>query len=415
MKILFLTEYYPPKIFGGGEIGARILAENLAADHNVIILTSRFSESEKSDNQRGVKIIRRLETGVPGGFLNEVERSLAFKRSMRRELPKIIEEENPDVIHCLNTSSIDASSDIEVGVPMVGTINSYRNFCPKANLFFNEEEECMGGGFSKCVSCMFRSEHFGKTKVSPFLKIPMILPFYEFYRRRKKSLGKMSHLIAISSFVEKVLLETDVSADMISVIPNPMEINAESKEGIKLSSEFINVVSLSALEKIKGIDILVKGLAEIESEKIRMNIAGTGSEDDNLKRLVRELGVEDMVDFLGKVPYEKIPGLYSQSDIVTIPSKWPEPLSRIGTESLFFGKPLLATNVGGNRDLVEDGVNGFLIKPNEMDFAKKIEKLVESKGLRDEMGKESKKIFERKFEKSKIIKRITKVYQELTN
>lgn len=412
MKVLCVSEYYPPKTFGGGEIGAKVLAENLAEYNEVVVLTSHFPGLKEIEKKNKVKITRKLKTAPPGSLINEVKRVKLLKKSMERALPKILKEEKPDVIHCLNTSSIEAVSNIKTEIPKIATINSYRNVCPKANLFYNEKEECTGAEFKKCVHCLLISEYFGKVKVNPFLK-PLLIPLvYKQYERRNQSLEGIDRFIAISSFVKEALLNANVPGRKIIEIPNPIEINKISKREIKFPENKINITSLSALEKIKGIDTLIATISKVKNDEIMLNIVGTGSQEENLKNLAERLDIADKVNFLGQIQYKEIPSIYERSDIIAIFSKWPEPLPRVGIESLYFGRPIIATDVGGNKDLVENGKNGFLVNVRRNDPREKLEKLIRDDELRRRMGEKSRKLFEKKFEKKKIIKSITKVYRK---
>jgi len=410
MKVLCASEYYPPKTFGGGEIGAKVLAENLAKYVKVVVLTSHFPSLKKIEKKDKVKIIRKLKTAPPGSLINEIKRAKLFKKSMERALPKILKEEKPDAIHCLNTSSIEAMSSIETEIPKIATINSYRNVCPKANLFYNEKEECKGAEFKKCIRCLLTSEYFGKIKVNPFLK-PLLIPLvYGQYERRNQSLEGIDRFIAISSFVKEALLNANVPESKIIKIPNPIEVSKTSKREIKLPENKINITSLSALEKIKGIDTLITTVSKVKNNEIMLNIVGTGSQEGSLKNLAERLNIVDKVNFLGQIQYRKISSLYEQSDIIAIFSKWPEPLPRVGIESLYFGKPIIATDVGGNRDLVENGKNGFLVDVRGDETREKLEKLIRDDELRRRMGEKSKRLFEKKFEKKRIIESIVRVY-----
>ena len=93
------------------------------------------------------------------------------------------------------------------------------------------------------------------------------------------------------------------------------------------------------------------------------------------------------VHFLGR--REDVPAVLSASDIVVLVSKR-EGLPRALLEGMAAGKPLVATDVRGNRDLVEDGVNGFLVPLGDVRaLAFALEQLIGSKELREKMGRES--------------------------
>ena len=142
-RVLLVSEYYPPKVFGGGEISAEHLAKGLAdRGVDVSVLTSKFRGLPGYEENSGVKIHRRLSTGR--GPTSMIKRKLLFPRSIRKELKKLDEKENFDVIHFLNTTSITRCEKRSIA-----TINSYGNFCPKGNMFYREKKACNGCGILK--------------------------------------------------------------------------------------------------------------------------------------------------------------------------------------------------------------------------------------------------------------------------
>ena len=88
---------------------------------------------------------------------------------------------------------------------------------------------------------------------------------------------------------------------------------------------------------------------------------------------------------------------------------WPEPFSRKMVEATFFGEPIVETDNGGNSEGVIDGVNGYLVN-NEKELTEKLQKLVDNKSLREKMGAESRKLYEKKFTKEIIINKYKEAY-----
>ena len=82
-----------------------------------------------------------------------------------------------------------------------------------------------------------------------------------------------------------------------------------------------------------------------------------------LKKLTNTLELQSCVTFPGWVSQEEIMQFYENSDVVLIPSIYPESFGRGSIETMSFGKPVVASNVWGIREAVVDGVNGFLVPP----------------------------------------------------
>jgi glycosyltransferase involved in cell wall biosynthesis len=114
------------------------------------------------------------------------------------------------------------------------------------------------------------------------------------------------------------------------------------------------------ISKQKGLIHLIDAAREIvgEDPKIRFAIAGDGPLRKDLQKYVAQEGLEDRINFLG---YRRdIPEFISALDLYVLPSLW-EGLPLALLEALAIGKPIIATRVGGNPEIVEDGVNGYIV------------------------------------------------------
>ena len=401
LKILLVTEYFPPKIYGGGEISAQNLAKKLAeSKHNVTVLTSECKDMPKEEKINGYKILRRLKTGEPNSISGNFRRRIRFQRSLKKEL--LNADTKFDVIHFLNTTAI---LNFKLKTKTVATINGYTNFCPKRNLFYKEKETCDGCCPGKFVKCITKSSYLGKQKNSWWMKYnPLFwIVLYKQYIQNKAKLKNIDRFISISKFIDIQLLKNKVESKKIVRNYNIPNLKTEGPS-FKINQKGVNFVYVGYLEKIKGVEMLVKAFNKIE--KANLLIFGAGAEKKKLQKIAGK-----KVKFYGSVDYKFIPSIYQQADVIIQPALWPEPMSRIILEATYFGKPIIATNNGGNSEGVIDERNGFLIE-NENMLTKKINELAGDKQLRTKMGVESKKIFAEKFESKKILEKTMKIYSK---
>jgi glycosyltransferase involved in cell wall biosynthesis len=149
-----------------------------------------------------------------------------------------------------------------------------------------------------------------------------------------------------------------------------------------------------------------------KDSNIKLIIAGNGIELQHLKHLVATYKLEHSVSFTGKVSEIELIKLYKEADIVLLPSIFPDPAPLISMEAMYYGKPLIASNIGGIPESVNHGVNGFLVPPNDpKKTANAILELVNNPGLRYHMGKKGREEFEKKFSNDELISRTLKLYQ----
>lgn len=119
------------------------------------------------------------------------------------------------------------------------------------------------------------------------------------------------------------------------------------------------------LEEIKQLDRLIAALPLVRAfMPVRLLVAGDGSHRPRLESLVAELGLGELVTFLGKVSHDRLPGYYNLADALVLPSRM-EGVPMVILESLACGTPVIATAVGGIPDLVRNGENGQLLDAAE--------------------------------------------------
>lgn len=408
LKVLFVTESFPPESYGGGEISCALMAEALVEKGlSVTVLTSKVEGLSDLDERNGVKVIRRLKTGKGRQSLKEnLKRRMHFKKSVKKEVEKI--SSRYDLIHFFNITSI---TDLRPEKPTFATINSYINFCPKGNLYYKEKKVCRGCGFRKFIRCITASDYVGNQKIGKGLRYnPLFwIPLYLDFKRRKRCLKYVDHFFSLSDFITEMLMEEEVPEEDITKVPNVPKIDdSKSGEVIELPGDGIRIVYIGALTKIKGVDLLIEAFDEVEGNA-ELIIVGDGPDRERLESMAA--GTKN-IEFLGKVDHSSISYVYEGSDVIVVPSLWPEPLSRVLLEAAYFGKPIIATNVGGNPEVVKPGFNGFLFEPEVSDLTEKLNKIVEKDALRKKFGNNMKKYFRKRFAKEKVLDKVISTYRE---
>ncbi|OYT40913.1 MAG: hypothetical protein B6U86_03380 [Candidatus Altiarchaeales archaeon ex4484_43] len=404
-RILLVSEYFPPRIFGGGELSAYALAKGLAGKElNVSILTSKFRGLEGFELRDGFKIYRLMETGdKPDSLLSKFKRKNTFPKSEEETLDYF--GKKFELIHCLNnTSMVGCKTDVQT----IATLDSYSAFCPKGNLFYKEMKECTGCNFSKFISCILKSEYMAGMRLRFYLKYnPLFwVLVYADYLRRRDSLKNIKKFIVVNDSLRRLLVKNNIKEKDITKIPHLMTLDDKTIKEYPLEEGTVNITYIGTLNKINGVDLLIKAFNQLRGGNLRLLIVGGGPERRELEKISGP-----HVRFLGELDHETMPCIYKKSDIIVIPSRWPDPLSRVMLEAAYFKKPIVATNVGGNSEGVVDGRNGFLVKPDEIEIRDGLKRLLENPSLREGMGGASGKIFRERFDGGKIIEEILNVYQ----
>lgn len=127
---------------------------------------------------------------------------------------------------------------------------------------------------------------------------------------------------------------------------------------------------------------------------------------------LRSLENQNGVRWLGM--REDIRELMALSDVLVLPSYYREGIPQVLLEGAAMGKPLVATDIPGCREVVQDGINGFLIPPKDPQaLAEALEKLLKDPGLRDRFGQASRALVEEKFASRKVVAKMLRLYAEL--
>jgi glycosyltransferase involved in cell wall biosynthesis len=165
------------------------------------------------------------------------------------------------------------------------------------------------------------------------------------------------------------------------------------------NSKVINFVATSRLVEDKGIGELIEAFKLINNGKTLLKLYGDGPKADHFKSMVNNV---KNIELAGHV--DNITEVLSQADVFVHPS-YHEGFSLSLVEAAMCSLPIVACRVGGNPEIVQDGVNGILIQPkNVEELTEAMRILMNSKKLRGEMGQASREIYLKQFQFDKIVK-----------
>lgn len=183
----------------------------------------------------------------------------------------------------------------------------------------------------------------------------------------------------------------------IGIIYNGINVEEFKPDLSKRNLEkFIVTPGASRITSRKGLKYLIEAVAILAKKypQILLKIIGDGDERKKLEIQISELGIKDKVFFTGAVEHQNVYKYYQEASAFVLPSL-NEGMSNSMLEALASGLPIIATDTGGSREIIQENTNGFIIKFNDSnDIAKKLEKLIVNAELIESMGTESRKIAE---------------------
>lgn len=228
-----------------------------------------------------------------------------------------------------------------------------------------------------------------------------------------KTVSKCTRLIAINRHV-KNLYSKIYGCSNISVIP--LWVNTDVfKPSKRKDRKCFELLFAGSLYQVKGLEYLLKALALIVKVRsnVKLKIVGEGPERKRLEAIAKSLGIRNHIVFEGFVPYNKMPQYYQNCDVFCFPTLG-EPFGKAVIEAMACGKPVVASNIGGPSEIIENYRNGVLAKPAQpRGWAQKIINLLEDEELRIELGKNARKTVLKNYSLKKVAQKFYGLYCEV--
>jgi glycosyltransferase involved in cell wall biosynthesis len=313
------------------------------------------------------------------------------------KLKQVLREYKPDIIHLHNIfNQVSPSVLFAVGnIPTVLTLHSYELICPMGGLIKPDGSRCISPG-KHDLRCTGSIKGYLYEVIKQFI--------------HKYLLKKISVYIAPSGSIKRDFSNQRIISSPIIVIHNGIQL-------LKFSPIINNksLLYVGRLSKEKGVDVLLRAIKIIKESvhDIVVDIVGDGPEKNMLINLSDDLYLNDNVRFIGSIPHNKIGDFYKQCTALIVPSVWGEPFGLVGIEAISIGRPVIASNVGGISEWLDDEKTGYLVEPgNSNQIAEKVIKLFSHKRLLEQMGKNERKKVEQ-FSIEIHVKKLEKIYQKM--
>jgi glycosyltransferase involved in cell wall biosynthesis len=178
---------------------------------------------------------------------------------------------------------------------------------------------------------------------------------------RDFTVRRAAHVVCPSGFLRDLAIRWGVPAARVTVLPNPAPAVPELAPRPELRAAFgVDGIVLAFAGRIgpqKALDVLLDALGDVDG--VTLLVAGDGDERATLER---RAGAR--ARFLGPLPRRRVLELFRAADASVLPSSW-ENFPHTVVEALAVGTPVIATRVGGVPEVVEDGVNGLLVPPDD--------------------------------------------------
>lgn len=384
MRILIVTETYPPNI-NGAALATERLAEQLAERGHQVGVIAPSTAFKNYKTVHGNLTVYRMRSII-------IQKNQKFRVSPQllhaKEFKQIVQEVKPDIMHINNPGFLAQTAMTiaqQINVPIIGT------------------------------------SHFMPENITHYLHLPDQLEKFVntgIWKIYTRFYGRLNMIISPTQTAADLLTKLGVGTE-VKVISNGIDLKIFNKRnnGDYLKQRYgipdkTNLLFVGRLDKEKCLDVLIRAISLIKDKAdFHVVICGQGKEEMELKELASELNVDSMITFTGYLPKKDLPYIYRVADIFVMPSI-AELQSLVTMEAMASGLPVVGADAVALPHLIKDGRNGFLFQPyDEEELADKMFILINDKKLINKMGEES-QIIIKDHDMDQVVHKVEEVYEK---
>jgi glycogen synthase len=387
MRILFITNYYPPLELGGWEQLCQETVNALAArGHTVLVLTSRFRRESLTQTEAHVHRKLFLESDPyhyrPLSVVPYLLRRDAYNLNCLRST---VSEYRPDVVFIWGMWLLNPQLAVLAEDLCPGRVAFYlAGFWP-ANDFEGDPHTV----YWKLSS---NKPWVRQIKKSVAWAVTRTL------RQRRARSPQFAHVACVSRFVLEELRRRGLALPAGRVIYNGIDLArfycpAPDRRSLKPDHAPLRLLFAGTISPEKGPDTAVEAIARLSGifgdDRIHLTLIGTGSAHfvDYLKKVVQERRLTSYVTFSGWVVRETMPQRLRDFDAMLFTSTWQEPLARAMMEGMAAGLALVSTTTGGTAEFLKHDVNALTFAAGDPDdLATQIKRLLDEPGLAERIA-----------------------------
>lgn len=384
MKILQIHNYYATR---GGECQV--------VDDEKVLLERKgnqvFQFVKHSSSLSSMSVYEKAD-----GFMR-----IPYNKKVKLELEAYLRECRPDVAHVHNVFPLltpavyDALANFNI--PIVQTIHNYRFLCPNGAMFIHGEI-C-----EKCKSRSFRHAVVNRcVRNSLFPSMQYAVAINNMWKKRIIT-QKITKFIALNNFGKKMLTDAGVCEEKITLCGNFV---LEQKDSEQHRTDYI--LYMGRLSAEKGVMTLLNAAA-IASE-VKVIIAGGGPLEGEIASAVNQLRNVECIGYVSGADKQR---LLSHALAMVVPSEWYENFPVSVVEAMSAGVPVIASNIGGLPEMLENGVSGMLFEPGDTVKLAELMKLFAQGGaMADKMRVAASEYSRKQFSAEQHANRLETIYRE---
>jgi len=409
MRLLFLTNFYPPASRGGYEQWCQEVGDGLRArGHEVTILTSAHERDHlNSPDPRWVR--RELHLEMELASLKNAAWFFTRRKKREREnlalLRETVRDWDPDAIL------------------IWGMWNFPRSLPALAESLMPERTVYYMGDYWPTLPSQYEN-YWNAPPRSWITGLPKILlkPIARsIVAREEKPRLRLRRVLFPSGFMRKEFAQQGIVSPEGRVVFGAVDTTPYLEGGqTPKTNEIISLLYIGRLTHEKGVHTAIEALAHLVGKNrisnMKLTIVGDGEPDyvDSLHQMVERASLASFVTFLPAQPKETLPALYRQSDLFLFTSIWQEPFGRVIVEAMASGLAVVGTAVGGAAEMLIHDENSLVFEAgNSTSLAQALQRLIESPALREKLGSAGRETARSKFDLQRMTDEIERYLRSL--
>lgn len=323
------------------------------------------------------------------------ESSLCYELSGRPQDPSLndlVQNVRPDVIYVHKMEDVTPLVKYAGQIRLVRMIHDHDLCCPRSHKYYTWNHQICRRPMG--LACWLDLAFIKRDRTSRLGVRLVNLP------RKREQIDRhliFDRLIVGSQFMRDELITNGLSEDRITIIPPavpPLE-----GEATPLPHE-ARVLFVGQMVRGKGVHYLISALKSLADQGIHFEarLVGDGPWRDWIQTKIENEGLDRQVQVLGYQKGADLAEQYAWARVVVVPSIWPEPFGMVGLEAMHAARPVVAFDVGGISQWLEDGKTGLLVpRANYRVMASALEKLFIDDPFTQELASNAKKRVEQRF------------------
>lgn len=346
--------------------------------------------------------------------INKIKYSLKrfYNIEAEQKLDIFLKKIKPDIAHFgnikMNLTPAVLNACYKNNIPVVITLFDSSYICPNGVLRINnktycKDELCRNGNYIHCVLNKCRGNSYLKS-----LNAACEISFKNVHGLY----NGVSAFICSSNALAKLAINTGIPAKKIAVIPTSVPDNyLKCEPNYGHEGYFLYV---GRIAEAKGINYLIEAFSKLPSE-IKLRIVGTGPDENNLKLLAEKLNLNN-VSFLGFKSGDELEEEYRNCIATILPCNWFENFPTTIIESFAHGKPVIASNLGGIPEMIENNKTGILIEPECIeDIVNAVKKMYYDDSFLNELSINCRQKAEKNYNQEIFYNNLINIYNNVLN